>query len=215
MSMSVEKIKPGPPQPILIQAGAHPEPETGKAEPQSGETMAGGSSERGGVSQEAIDHYRLTLSTKPNVIGLMVLGLLLVIALPFILLVEAFDSGNDDAAGLCCFSIITGLVLMLIASTRDSAWRKQLKLAKKRIINEAGLKAPKTSKRPQFVAGGFALVCVLAPNLPFYYSDVIAAVSFIVAAIAAVVALSQESEGMKVLERNVKSIVEQHGEQQD
>ena len=207
--MAEEKKKPGPPQPILIQAGADTEPETGKAAPQSAVTMAVKASERGGVSQEAIDHYRLTLSTKPSVVGMTALGLLLIGALPFVILISALDSGNDDAAGLCCFSIITGSVLMLVASTKDSAWRKELKLAKERVIKEAGLEAPPVSKTPSLIVGVFAVLGVIAPSFSFYYSDVLAAVSFVVAGIAAVFALSQESEANKVLKRNFNLVINQ------
>ena len=201
--MAEEKKKPGPPQPILIQAGADTEPETGKAAPQSAVTMAVKASERGGVSQEAIDHYRLTLSTKPSVVGMTMLGLLLIGALPFVILISALDSGNDDAAGLCCFSIITGSVLMLVASTKDSAWRKE------RVIKEAGLEAPPVSKTPSLIVGVFAVLGVIAPSFSFYYSDVLAAVSFVVAGIAAVFALSQESEANKVLKRNFNLVINQ------
>ena len=210
--MSVEKKKPGPPQPILIQAGADTEPETGKAAPQSAVTMAVKASERGGVSQEAIDHYRLTLSTKPSVVGMTVLGLLMVVALPIVILVNAFDNGDDDAVGFCCFSIITGIVLILVASTKDSAWRKEVKLAKERVIKEAGLKAPPVSKTPQVVTGVFAFLCVLAPSLQFYYSDVLGAASFVVAVMAALVALNQELEAKKVLERNFNLVLNQVNE---
>ena len=207
--MPVEEKKPGPPQPILIQAGTDTEPETSKAAPQSAATLTVEVREGGGVSQEAIDHYRLTLSTKPSVVGMTVLGLLLIGALPFVILISAFDSGNDDAAGLCCFSIITGSVLMLVASTKDSAWRKELKLAKERVIKEAGLEAPAVSKTPSLIVGVFAVLGVMAPSFSFYYSDVLAAVSFVVAGIAAVFALSQEAEANKVLKRNFNLVINQ------
>ena len=207
--MAVEEKKPGPPQPILIQAGTDTEPETSKAAPQSAVTMIVEVREGGGVSQEAIDHYEMTLSTKPRVVGMSVLGLLLIGALPFVILISAFDSGNDDAAGLCCFSIITGSVLMLVASTKDSAWRKELKLAKERVIKEAGLEAPAVSKTPSLIVGVFAVLGVMAPSFSFYYSDVLAAVSFLVAGIAAVFALSQEAEANKVLKRNFNLVINQ------
>ena len=209
VTMSVQKEKLEPPQPILIQAGAKTEPEAVKTEPQTVAPVAVEVREGGGVSQEAIDHYEMTLSTKPSVVGMSVLGLLLIGALPFVILISAFDSGNDDAAGLCCFSIITGSVLMLVASTKDSAWRKELKLAKERVIKEAGLEAPAVSKTPSLIVGVFAVLGVMAPSFSFYYSDVLAAVSFLVAGIAAVFALSQEAEANKVLKRNFNLVINQ------
>ena len=215
LSMAVEEKKPGPPQPILIQAGAKTEPEAVKTEPQTVAPVAVEVREGGGVSQEAIDHYEMTLSTKPSVVGMSVLGLLLLVVVPFLLVLSAFDSGNDDLAGLCCFSIISGIVLLLVAQTKESAWQKEFKLAKQRVINEAGLKAPPASKTAHFVFGVFAFLVVLAPTLPFYYSDVMSAASIVVAGIAAVFALSQEAEAKKILDRNFKAILEQRGNEQE
>ncbi|MGA0241262.1 MAG: hypothetical protein ACO3L7_08015, partial [Poseidonia sp.] len=161
--------KSRPPQPILIQAGEGHEPEAVKAEPQHDVSMAVGVNERGEGLQEAVDHYRLTLSTKPNIVGLLVLGILLLFVVPLTLLGEVFY--DDDAANFCCFSIITGSVLLLVASTKDNAWRKEVKLAKARVINEAGLKAPAASTTPVVVAGVLFLGSFLAPSLPFANSD--------------------------------------------
>ena len=120
--MAVDEKKPGPPQPILIQAGERTEPESVKAELQSAVPKAVEVRKGGGASQEAIDHYRMTLSTKPSVVGMSVLGLLLIVVVPFLLVLSAFESGDDDAAGVCCFSFISGIVLLLVAQTKESAW---------------------------------------------------------------------------------------------
>ena len=138
--MAVDEKKTGPPQPILIQAGERTEAESVKAELQSAAPEAVEARKGGGASQEAIDHYRMTLSTKPSVVGMSVLGLLLIVVVPFLLVLSAFESGDDDAAGVLCFSFISGIVLLLVAQTKESAWQKQLKLAKQRVVNEAGLK---------------------------------------------------------------------------
>lgn len=211
---SAEK-KPAPPQPILIQAGAGTEPEAVKAEPESAEPVAVGVRESVGGLDAAIDHYELSLSTKPSTVGMTVLGLVLIMVLPFILVLSWFDGGDDDVLGLCFASILAGLVLIAVAGTKDNAWRKELKLAKERVINEAGLKSPPRSKTPDFVAGVFAVLSVLAPSFPFYYSDVMAGGSFIVALIAVVIVLAQESERNKVVERNFKAIVEHRGNEQE
>ena len=208
--MAVEEKKPGPPQPILIQAGAKTEPEAVKTEPQTVAPVAVEVREGGGVSQEAIDHYEMTLSTKPSVVGMSVLGLLLLVVVPFLLVLSAFDSGNDDLAGLCCFSIISGIVLLLVAQTKESAWQKQLKLAKQRVVNEAGLKAPPVSKTPLFVAGGSILVSVLAGS----FNDLVAGLSFMLALIATGLYLNNEYEAQKVLKRNVQLVLERSDEEE-
>jgi len=202
----------GPPQPILIQAGEGHEPEAVKAEPQHDVSMAVGVNERGEGLQEAVDHYRLTLSTKPNIVGLLVLGILLLFVVPLTLLGEVFY--DDDAANFCCFSIITGSVLFLVASTKDNAWRKEVKLAKERVINEAGLKAPAASTTPVVVAGVLFLGSFLAPSLPFYYSDVISALLFILALIATIFVVAMTGEANKILEKNFQAVLNQLQEEE-
>ncbi len=199
--------KTGPPQPILIQATADTEPETVKAEPQNAVSTAARTNAMGGVSQEAIDHYRLTLSTKPNIVGLLVLGVLLLFVVPLTLLEDVFY--DDDAAGFCCFSVITGIVLVLVASTKDNAWRKEIKLAKARVINEGGLKAPAVSKTPRHAAGGFLLASVFARNFSLTYGDLVSAALFIAAAISLVVFLAKDAEANKIVERNLQAVLNQ------
>ena len=104
---------------------------------------------------------------------------------------------------------LSGIVLLLVAQTKESAWQKQFKLAKQRVIQEAGLEAPAVSKTPSLIVGVFAFLGVMAPSFSFYYSDVLAAVSFVVAGIAAVFALSQEAEANKVLKRNFNLVINQ------
>jgi len=202
----------GPPQPILIQAGEGHEPEAVKAEPQHDVSMAVGVNERGEGLQEAVDHYRLTLSTKPNIVGLLVLGSLLLFVVPLTLLGEVFY--DDDAANFCCFSIITGSVLFLVASTKDNAWRKEVKLAKERVINEAGLKAPAASTTPVVVAGVLFLGSFLAPSLPFYYSDVISALLFILALIATIFVVAMTGEANKITEKYLQAVLNQVQEEE-
>jgi len=202
----------GPPQPILIQASEGHEPEAVKAEPQHDVSMAVGVNERGEGLQEAVDHYRLTLSTKPNIVGLLVLGILLLFVVPLTLLGEVFY--DDDAANFCCFSIITGSVLFLVASTKDNAWRKEVKLAKERVINEAGLKAPAASTTPVVVAGVLFLGSFLAPSLPFSYSDVISALLFILALIATIFVVAMTGEANKIPEKYFQAVLNQVQEEE-
>jgi len=211
LSVSMEE-KSRPPQPILIQAGEGHEPEAVKAEPQHDVSMAVGVNERGEGLQEAVDHYRLTLSTKPNIVGLLVLGILLLFVVPLTLLGEVFY--DDDAANFCCFSIITGSVLFLVASTKDNAWRKEVKLAKERVINEAGLKAPAASTTPVVVAGVLFLGSFLAPSLPFSYSDVISALLFILALIATIFVVAMTGEANKIPEKYFQAVLNQVQEEE-
>ena len=210
--MSDGSTPDGPPQPILIQAGEGDEPEAVKAEPQHAVPMAVGVNERGEGLQEAVDHYRLTLSTKPNIVGLLVLGSLLLFVVPLTLLGEVFY--DDDAANFCCFSIITGSVLFLVASTKDNAWRKEVKLAKERVINEAGLKAPAASTTPLVVAGVLFLGGFLAQSLPSSDSDVISALLFILALIASMFVLAMGAEANKIPEKYFEAVLNQVREEE-
>jgi len=202
----------GPPQPILIQAGEGHEPEAVKAEPQHDVSMAVGVNERGEGLQEAVDHYRLTLSTKPNIVGLLVLGSLLLFVVPLTLLGEVFY--DDDAANFCCFSILTGIGLVLVASTKDNAWRKEVKLAKERVINEAGLKAPAASTTPLVVAGVLFLGGFLAQSLPSSDGDVISALLFILALIASMFVLAMGAEANKIPEKYFEAVLNQVREEE-
>jgi len=217
-SVSMEE-KAGPPQPILIQAGTDTEPETVKAEPQHAVSMAVGVNETGGGLQEAVDHYRLTLSTKPNIVGMSVLGFLLAFVVPFFIVMGMLDSwststGDDGAFGFCCFSILTGIGLVLVASTKDNAWRKEVKLAKERVINEAGLKAPAASTTPLVVAGVLFLGGFLAQSLPSSDSDVISALLFILALIASMFVLAMGAEANKIPEKYFEAVLNQVREEE-
>ena len=86
---------------------------------------------------------------------------------------------------------------------------KQLKLAKQRVVNEAGLKAP-VSKTPLLVAGGSILVSVLAGS----FNDVVAGLSFMLALIATGLYLNNEYEAQKVLKRNVQLVLERSDEEE-
>lgn len=208
--MSVQKQKPEPPQPILIQGGKGTEPEAVKAEPQSAVAKAVEVRKGGGASQEAIDHYRMTLSTKPNIVGMSLLGVFLIVGLPLMIVLSAVENGDDDALGSACFFIISGIVLLAVAQTKDTNWRKELKLANERIVKEAGLKAPPVSKTPQLVAGGSILVSVLAGS----FNDAVAGLFFTLALIAMAVYLNNEYEAQKVLKRNVQLVLNQSVEEE-
>jgi hypothetical protein len=212
--MADEKKKTGPPQPILIQAGEGPEPNAVKTDEQSTAPVTAKVNKIRGGPQEAIEQYRLTLSTKPSIVGESVLGFLLVVAVPFFLVFSVLESGDDGPLTLCCFSIIAGLVLLAVASTKDNAWRKELKLAKERVLEEVGLKAPPVSKTPHVVFGVAIFVSVLAPSFPFSYSDVVAGLSFMVALVAALVYVNNDYEAKKVLERNLQLVLKQSDEEE-
>ena len=105
---------------------------------------------------------------------------------------------------------LSGIVLLLVAQTKESAWQKQLKLVKQRVVNEAGLKAPAVSKTPLLVASESILVSVLAGS----FNDVVAGLSFMLALIATGLYLKNEYEAQKVLKRNVQLVLERSDEEE-
>ena len=209
--MGEAEEKQRPPQPILIQGGADPKPQAVnvglKSPVPTTQTPTGGNR----VSQTAIKQYRLTLSTKPNNTGIIVLGLVFLLLLPFFLLLSATNSNDAllDAAGLCCGSILIGIVVLLVAASKDAAWQSQRKRAERQIMSEAGLEAPKVSKTPLIATFVFGFLWLISPVLNHDYNDVIRTVTFVLFIGAAVIAQVNESKAKKTLKYTVGYIIEQ------
>jgi hypothetical protein len=68
------------------------------------------------------------------------------------------------------------------------------------------------SKTPLVAAGVLLVAWFMSFNLPFYYSDVISLVTFLLFAGAVIVASISSSNANKVLKRNIAKIVEHHEE---
>lgn len=209
--MGEAEEKQRPPQPILIQGGADPKPQAvnaGLKNPAPAiQTPTGGNR----VSQTAIKQYRLTLSTKPNSTGFIVLGLVFLLLFPFFLLLSSANSNDAlwDAAGLCCGSILIGIVVLLVAASRDAAWQTQRKRAERQIMSEAGLEVPKASKTPLIATFVFGVLWLLSPVWHHEYNDVIRTVTFVLFIGAAIIAQVNESKAKKTLKYTVGHIIEQ------
>ncbi|MGB1421561.1 MAG: hypothetical protein ACPG79_07435 [Poseidonia sp.] len=210
--MTDEEHKQTPPQSILIQAGSasDPEPEDTIVPSQSPATLTEASPESTSAMQEAITHYNTVLTTKPDNTGLILGGTVFLFIIPVLVGFSAAESGDFDAAGVCCGSIIGGLVFFLLAIVRDSEWDKKNKLAKTQIINLAGLKTPPVSKTPIVAAGVFGVAWFISANLPFYYRDVMTLVTFLLFAGAALVGSVNSLNADKTLKRNFKMVLQQH-----
>jgi len=212
--MTDDEIKQAPPQPILIQASSAPGPELDETvvPPQFPAPLTETAAESTGVMQEAIAHYKTVLAGKPNNTGLHLLGIVFLIILPTLISFTALENGDFDVLGVCCGSMIGGLLFLLVAIVRDSEWEKLHKVAQTQIINQAGLETPPVSKTPLVAAGVLLVAWFMSFNLPFYYSDVISLVTFLLFAGAVIVASISSSNANKVLKRNIAKIVEHHEE---
>ncbi len=140
------------------------------------------------------------------------MGIVFLIILPTLISFTALENGDFDVLGVCCGSMIGGLLFLLVAIVRDSEWEKLHKVAQTQIINQAGLETPPVSKTPLVAAGVLLVAWFMSFNLPFYYSDVISLVTFLLFAGAVIVASISSSNANKVLKRNIAKIVEHHEE---
>ena len=129
--MGKETEADGPPQPILIQGSSIIEPAetpaTGSSTPLTTTTPAQAPS----TVEEALAKVQFLQDNKPNTNGLLALGLLLFIAVPLLLFIGTdADIVFNDGIFICCFSIILGIVLILVAETKQGEWKKSIRLAK-------------------------------------------------------------------------------------
>ena len=129
--MGKETEADGPPQPILIQGSSIIEPAetpaTGSSPPLTTTTPAQAPS----TVEEALAKVQFLQDNKPNTNGLLALGLLLFIAVPLLLFIGTdADIVFNDGIFICCFSIILGIVLILVAETKQGEWKKSIRLAK-------------------------------------------------------------------------------------
>ena len=129
--MGKEAKADGPPQPILIQRSAIIEPgEASATDPSSPSTTATPVQDPSTV-EEALAKVHFLQDNKPNTNGLLAVGLLFFFAVPLLLFVGTdADIVFNDGIFICCFSIIIGIVLILLAESKQSAWKKSVKTAK-------------------------------------------------------------------------------------
>ena len=69
----------------------------------------------------------------------------------------------DDGIFVCCFSMILGIVLILLAETKQNEWKKSVRLAKAEALRLTNAPVAEATKyRVTYVMGGVIIVVGLA-----------------------------------------------------
>ena len=69
----------------------------------------------------------------------------------------------DDGIFVCCFSMILGIVLILLAETKQNEWKKSIKTAKGEALRMSNAPVAEATKyRVTYVMGGVIIVVGLA-----------------------------------------------------
>ena len=102
--------------------------------------------------------------TKPDTNGLLAFGLLFLFAVPMVLFIGTdADIIFDDGIFVCCFSMILGIVLILLAETKQNEWKKSIKTAKGEALRMSNAPVAEATKyRVTYVMGGVIIVVGLA-----------------------------------------------------
>ena len=167
--MGKETEGDGPPQPILIQGSSIIEPAKVNEQTTSATTATLPSRSPTFVQdpstvEEALAKVQLLQGNKPNTNGLLAFGLLFFFAVPMVLFIGTdADIIFDDGIFVCCFSMILGIVLILLAETKQNEWKKSVRLAKAEALRLTNAPVAEATKyRVTYVMGGVIIVVGLA-----------------------------------------------------
>ena len=154
----------GPPQPILIQEGAIIQPAKAPATGPSTPSTATTPVQDPSTVEEALAKVQFLQGTKPDTNGLLAFGLLFLFAVPMVLFIGTdADIIFDDGIFVCCFSMILGTVLILLAETKQNEWKKSIKTAKGEALRMSNAPVAEATKyRVTYVMGGVIIVVGLA-----------------------------------------------------
>lgn len=162
--MGKETEGDGPPQPILIQGSSiiqpAEDPTSGSSTPSTTTTPVQDPS----TVEEALAKVQFLQGTKPDTNGLLAFGLLFLFAVPMALFIGTdADIIFDDGIFVCCFSMILGIVLILLAETKQNEWKKSIKTAKGEALRMSNAPVAEATKyRVTYVMGGVIIVVGLA-----------------------------------------------------
>ena len=162
--MGKEAKADGPPQPILIQGASIFEPTKTPATGSSTLSTTTTPVQDPSTVEEALAKVQLLQGYKPNTNGLLAFGLLFFFAVPMVLFIGTdADIIFDDGIFVCCFSIILGIVLILLAEYKQGEWRKSIRLAKADALRLTNAPVAEATKyRVTYVMGGVIIVVGLA-----------------------------------------------------
>lgn len=162
--MGKETEGDGPPQPILIQGNAIIEPAEAPTTGSSTSLAPTIPAQDPSTVEEALAKVQFLQGNKPNTNGLLAFGLLFLFAVPMALFIGTdADIIFDDGIFVCCFSMILGIVLILLAETKQNEWKKSVRLAKVEALRLTNAPVAEATKhRVTYVMGGVIIVVGLA-----------------------------------------------------
>ena len=158
--MGKETEGDGPPQPILIQGNAIIQPAEAPNTVSSTPSTATAPAQDPSTVEEALAKVQFLQGNKPNTNGLLAFGLLFLFAVPMVLFIGTdADIIFNDGIFICCFSAILGVVLILLAETKQNEWKKSIKSAKGEALRVANAPVAEGKKYPlAYMTGAVLLV---------------------------------------------------------
>ena len=158
--MGKETEGDGPPQPILIQGSSIIEPANAPATGPSSPSTTATPVQDPATVEEALAKVQFLQDSKPNTNGLLAVGLLFFFAVPLLLFVGTdADIVFNDGIFICCFSIIIGIVMILLAESKQGEWKKSIKSAKGEALRVANAPVAEAKKYPlAYMTGAVLLV---------------------------------------------------------
>lgn len=158
--MGKETEGDGPPQPILIQGSSIIEPAEAATAGSSTPSTTATPVQDPATVEEALAKVQFLQDSKPNTNGLLAVGLLFFFAVPLLLFVGTdADIVFNDGIFICCFSIIIGIVMILLAESKQGEWKKSIKSAKGEALRVANAPVAEAKKYPlAYMTGAVLLV---------------------------------------------------------
>tara|TARA_B100000003_G_scaffold127536_1_gene114379 strand:- start:49 stop:666 length:618 start_codon:yes stop_codon:yes gene_type:complete len=165
--MDEETENQGPPQPVVIQGSAIIEPaEVGQDSSATTTSASSTSAQDMSPVEEALAKVRFLEENKPNTAGLYTMGVLLMVVVPLFLLLVV-DVLFTDGAFFCCFSAVVGVVLILVAESKQSGWKKTVQSAKADALQMSNAPVEEAKKYPALnVVGGAVILASLFFEIP-------------------------------------------------
>lgn len=157
-----------PPQPILIQGHSLIKPGETSVARSSMAVTATAPPQYLSMVEEALAKVQYLEDTKPSTNVLLALGLLFFFAIPSLLFfgTDTYILLSPQGWFICCSSAIIGIVLIFLAETKHSAWKRSIRTAKADALRLTNTPvADDSNYRVIYMVGGFMLVvgCCCSP----------------------------------------------------
>ena len=159
--MGKEAKARGTPQPILIQGHSLIKPGETSVAQSSMPVTATAPPQYLSTVEDALAKVHFLQDNKPNTNGLLALGLLFFLAIPLLLFfgTDAYVLLIPQGWVICCSSAIIGIVLILLAETKQNAWKTSIRNAQAEALRLTNTPVEDDTKyRAIYAAGGVVFV---------------------------------------------------------